>query len=132
MTYTKKHVGLWNIFGSALGALLLTYAIWQQFEAQVLMFFVILLAISEVFIQVRWRINIVCKFCGFDPVLYLKDAELAAAKVKEFLERRKENPLRTPLNLPTITKKRSEEIEAIKAEVKSIESNRPRILSKQI
>lgn len=132
MAYTKKHVGLWNFFGSALGALLLTYAIWQQFEAQVLMFFVILLAISEVFIQVRWRINIVCKFCGFDPILYLKDAELAAAKVKEFLEKRQENPLRAPLNLPTITKQRVQEIEQMKAQIKSVESNRPRILSRQI
>ncbi len=43
----------------------------------------------EIFSNLRWRLAIVCKYCGFDPVVYLKNPEMAAEKVKNFMLDRK-------------------------------------------
>ncbi|MCB0347826.1 MAG: hypothetical protein KDD37_03280, partial [Bdellovibrionales bacterium] len=45
--------------------------------------------IVEVFSNIRWRVSIVCQYCGFDPVLYIKSPEMAAEKVKNFMLDRK-------------------------------------------
>jgi hypothetical protein len=111
--YAKKRIGLMNIFASALGAILTMYAIFQGLDPRVFFIFVLFLAISETFVQLRWRIAMVCKHCGFDPVLYLKSHERAAEKVKKHLEIRSQDPatlLKTPLQIPKISKKRAEEI----------------------
>jgi hypothetical protein len=108
--YRQKHVKLINILASALGAGTTMMVIWQTFDARVIFIFVSYLALAEVFIQLRWRIHMVCKHCGFDPVLYLKDQAKASEKVLSHLQRRKEDPaflLAKPLNLPVQTKKGS-------------------------
>lgn len=59
--------------------------------------------LAEAFVKIRWRMHMTCRSCGFDPVLYVKNPQKAAGLVKEFLDRRKEDPdylLRKPLNLP--------------------------------
>ena len=57
-----------------------------------MLIFVILLAISEVFVQLRWRVSMTCTYCGFDPVLYLKNIDCAVAKFKKRLDERKSDP----------------------------------------
>ena len=42
--------------------------------------------ISEIFIQLRWRLTVACPRCGFDPVLYVKDPEKAARRVRQFYD----------------------------------------------
>ena len=79
-------------------------AIWREFDPRVLVIFVVYLAIAEVFVQIRWRMALSCKQCGFDPVIYKKSATVAVEKVKDHLLRRKQDPrylLYEPLNLPT-------------------------------
>lgn len=115
--FTKKNIGLFDIFGSALGATALMYAVFQEFDPRVLLVFVAFLAVSETFVQIRWRLTIVCKYCGFDPVLYLKDTTKAVEKVKLRLDQRKNNPatlLAAPLKLPTISKEKAELLEKAK------------------
>lgn len=95
-----------NVVASAVAAFVIMAALWQGFDARITVIFVICLALSEVFIRLRWRLSVLCSSCGFDPVLYLKQPAQAAEKVKAHLERRKEDPkylLSRPLNLPTIT-----------------------------
>lgn len=89
---TKRHINWTNILLAALVSLGIMMIFWQQFDFRVEIIFVLCLAISEVFIQVRWRLNIVCPHCGFDPVLYIKDHEKAAAKVKATLDTKKSDP----------------------------------------
>jgi hypothetical protein len=106
--YRKRHVSFFNIFASLLGSLTAMMLVWQAFDARVIFIFVSFLATAEVFVQLRWRINMVCKHCGFDPVIYLKDQARAAEKVQAFLKRRKEDPaflLAKPLNLPPQVKR---------------------------
>lgn len=106
--YTKRRINFFNILGSAFGSLVLMYAMFQGFDPRVLLVFVVLLAVSEIFVQFRWRVTIVCRHCGFDPVLYIKNPTAAADKVKIRLERRKNDPaslLGPALNIATMKKK---------------------------
>lgn len=81
------------------------------------MFIVLALVFGEMFLQIRWRLAVVCKACGFDPVAYVKNPERAAEKVKLFLSVKKNDPnrlLAKPLHLPSITPERLQEISAEK------------------
>lgn len=45
----------------------------------------------------------VCRSCGFDPVIYVKNPNRAAELVRDYMDRRSHDPtalLRRPLNLP--------------------------------
>lgn len=89
------------------------YFIWHDFDPRFMIIFVAFLAISEVFVQFRWRVTIVCKQCGFDPVLYLKDSVKAAEKVRIKLAQREsaaESVLAAPLKIPKISKARAEQV----------------------
>lgn len=109
--YRKKNIGLMNLVGSAMAALVFMYLLWQQFDPRVMIIFVICAAISEVFVKIRWRLSVVCRVCGFDPIMYLKNPQAAAEKVKLQLDIRKQDPkylLSKPLNLPAIAPKKAE------------------------
>jgi hypothetical protein len=109
--YQKKNIGLSDVLGSALSATLAMFALFQEFDPRVLLIFVAFLAMAEVFVQVRWRLTIVCKYCGFDPVLYLKDTALAVEKVKIRLDQRKKDPatlLANPLQIPKLSRSKAE------------------------
>jgi len=56
----------------------------------------------------------VCRQCGFDPVLYIKDVDAASLKVREHLDRRKADPkylLAKPLNLPAISAQKAKALQ---------------------
>lgn len=94
-----------NVLGSVLASVVVMFALWQEFDPRVTVVFVVCLAFAEVFVKIRWRLSVVCRVCGFDPVLYLKDPNTAAEKVKAQLDMRKQDPkylLAKPLNLPAI------------------------------
>ena len=103
------------------------FAAFQEFDPRVLLIFVVFLALSEVFVQIRWRLTMTCQYCGFDPILYLKDSQLAALKVRKHLDHRKEDPtalLARPLHLPTISKEKAELIEKAQSAGPSLVSKR--------
>jgi hypothetical protein len=119
--YSKKNIGFMDILGSALGAGVAMFAIFQEFDPRVMLIFVAFLGVAEIFVQIRWRLTIVCKHCGFDPVLYLKDSEKAVVKVKTRLEQRQRDPasmLAEPLQIPKLSKEKAELIE----KARSVES----------
>lgn len=104
-------------------------AIWREYDPRVMIVFVVCLAIGEVFVQIRWRMAVQCKHCGFDPVLYKKAPDVAAEKVKIHLQRRKKDPqflLAPPLNLPA----RKTPVE--ERAPKPTENTRGRLVSRQI
>jgi hypothetical protein len=110
---TKRRVSFMNLLGAALGAGVVMFAIWQQFDPRVLIIFVAMLAVAETFLQIRWRLNVICRECGFDPVLYLRDASKAADKVKIHLDRREQDSsslFRAPLRIPKISRQKKDEI----------------------
>jgi len=125
--YRKKTSSLLNIFLSGLTALFCHLIFWDQFDARVFLFWVVFLMLGEIFVQIRWRLSIVCRTCGFDPVIYLKNSREAVEKVKIQLERRRTLPqyaLAPPLRLPKISKARLTEIESkiVKIDLKKTKS----------
>lgn len=108
--YLRKNISWLGTFGAVMGALAMTFAVFQEVDPRGIFIFISFLIMGEVFVKIRWRMNIVCGQCGFDPVLYAKDHEAAAEKVKAFLSKRKEDPsmlLKPSLNLPKISKERA-------------------------
>ena len=97
-----------------MASIVIMFAIWREFDPRAIIAFVICLAISETFVQIRWRLAVVCRTCGFDPILYVKNPEAAASKVRMQLDLRKEHPkylLAKPLNLPAISAKKAEALQ---------------------
>lgn len=108
--YTKRGISAFNFIASLICSSVLGWVISQSWDPTSLLFFVVFLAVGEIFVQFRWRINIVCRHCGFDPVLYMKAPLQAASKVKLHLEKRKSDPiavLSSPLDLPVLSKERA-------------------------
>ena len=123
---SAKRIGARHIFGAMLSAALSMMVIWREFDPRVLMIFVVYLATAEIFVQVRWRMSLGCKQCGFDPVIYKKSPDVAVEKVKDHLERRKKDPrflLFEPLDLP---------VRRVPPPQQAGEPLRGRLISKQI
>jgi hypothetical protein len=89
--YVKKSISWTNVVLSFFAASLLMFSIWQRLEARMVIFFVIFLAVSEVFVRLRWRMSMPCPHCGFDPVLYKTDREETVRKVTEHLAQLKKS-----------------------------------------
>lgn len=90
--YLKKHVGVLNLLGLSLLSFGITYSYWGETDPRGLVIFCLLAAASEFFTFVRWRVSVVCKLCGFDPILYKRSPERAAVRVREFFEKQMQRP----------------------------------------
>ena len=123
--YRQRNLGPFHLVLCLFTSLLASSIIFQELDPRLILFFVICVVVSEIFIHFRWRMGLVCKHCGFDPLVYTRDQAAAAILVKQHLTRRKKSAealLARPLRLPHLTSKRAMDLE--------IEENRPR-LSKQ-
>ncbi|MBX3018057.1 MAG: hypothetical protein KF767_09215 [Bdellovibrionaceae bacterium] len=101
--HRKRHIGVIDFAGSALGAAAITAAVFGGFDGRGLLIFGAFVVAAEIFVQMRWRVSIPCPHCGFDPVLYSRKPEDAAEKVKIRLAARKNDPralLGRPLSIP--------------------------------
>lgn len=104
-----------NVIYSALIALPLMYLFWQGFDPRVVVIFVLCTGFTEVFLKIRWRMSLACQQCGFDPVLYKRDADQASQKVRAHLEKRALDPrylLAKPLDLPKLPAAKAEALQS--------------------
>ena len=102
---------MFDAFLAMITAGLVSFVFWQQFDPRIVVFFVIAIGFAELFIVFRWRMTIACPKCGFDPVLYKKKPELAAARVKEYYKERAEDPLSAfspPPRLPVLINRKAD------------------------
>lgn len=105
--YRKRHLSLVDGTLAVVASVSLMLVIWQDFDPRVFVFIGISLCLTEMFIGFRWRLAIACTRCGFDPVLYKRNPEKAAAVVRDHMERSKEDPMslfNPPPKLPTVKK----------------------------
>ena len=96
---------------AALSSALLSLIVWQELDPRMVVFFALGLGFAELFVTFRWRLTIACPKCGFDPVLYKRKPDLAAARVKEYYKRKMEDPLSVfapPPRLPVVVKTKKE------------------------
>ena len=66
---------------------LLSYAFWESLHPLSAVFALSFMVLAEIGARMRRRAELVCRKCGFDPVLYKKDPELAKLKVQEFFKK---------------------------------------------
>jgi hypothetical protein len=103
MVNRKRSLSIMDFFWAGLSAVLLMFVVFRGFDPRVFLFSVFCIALAEFFVRVRWRVNLLCPHCGFDPVTYKRSPERAAERVRLHLQRRKDDPrylLARPLNLP--------------------------------
>lgn len=90
--YAKKHVDLVNWFWTVLFAASVGVASGHWWDPRSILVVSVGMVVSEAFIYIRWRSSVVCRACGFDPVLYRKSPEKASEKVRAFYEERALDP----------------------------------------
>lgn len=90
--YVKKHVDLTNVVAAGLLSAAVTMVIWGDVDPRGLMLFCLITGIGELLVYLRWRVAVVCKMCGFDPVVYKRSPEQAARLVRKFFEEHAEDP----------------------------------------
>ena len=98
--YANKHLGLVDMVGLIGLGVVFTFAVFKSFDPRGLFFVGIILVIAEAFSQIKWRTAMVCRNCGFDPVVYVRNPDQAGLKIKAFLETRSGKPeflLRPPV-----------------------------------
>jgi hypothetical protein len=100
--YSKKHVGIFAMIMFGVVGAIFSYLVWERFHLVALLLFAILTVVTEFIFHLRWRSSVKCKGCGFDPVLYKQNPELAASFVKAKLDSRKQDPLYMLKPRPTI------------------------------
>jgi hypothetical protein len=90
--YLKKNIDLTNVLLSGAFAIVVTVAAWGNLDPMAILVFCVSLAAAETFVHLRWRRNIICGLCGFDPVTYKRSPEAARVQVKQFFKEQVENP----------------------------------------
>lgn len=90
--YAKKHIDLTNVLASSALSGVVSVAFYGQLDPRALLFFCLVTALGESFIYFRWRLSLVCRLCGFDPVVYKRSPAAAAARVRAFFEEQIANP----------------------------------------
>lgn len=116
--YVKKHIDVTNVVGMLLFVTAITYFIWGTPDPRGLMLFCVFIAVSETFVQLRWRMNIVCNLCGFDPVTYKKSPARARQKVKDFFEENRNDPEFWMTRSPLVDLQKKIRIQERKADVR--------------
>jgi len=102
--YKTRNIGFLGFFVSLVCSFIFGNVAFHEFNPLVVVVFVMLLVLVELLVHIRWRMSVVCRQCGFDPLIYKKDHQLAADKVRAHLEKRSQSAdwlLSRPLNLPT-------------------------------
>ncbi len=92
MVYTYRHLTLTQVIGLVLLGIIITYSVFMSLDLRGLGFILLMLIVAEVFTQTKWRASMICRNCGFDPVVYIRSPEQAGLKIKAFMDKRSQSP----------------------------------------
>ena len=101
--YSSKHLSLSEVVSFVALGIVITYAIFKSLDPRGLFIVGTILLVSELFSQMKWRSAMICRNCGFDPVVYVRNPDAAGLKIKAFMQKRSESPghlLRAPVQMP--------------------------------
>lgn len=82
-----------DLIAIGLAASAVNYLIFQRVNETAIGITALFAIAFEIFKQLSWRASIICRQCGFDPILYRRNPELARSSVKTFLEKKANQPL---------------------------------------
>lgn len=88
----KKHLSFFDVMAALITSLVFASAAWGPFDPRALVLFALFVGAGEIFVYLRWRLSIVCRYCGFDPVLYNISPGRAREKVRQFYESQIRSP----------------------------------------
>ena len=91
--FRRKHVSFSTIVYAIVFGGLVSQAVWQAFDPRALIVSAVIVCISEIATQLRWRLSLVCSECGFDPLVYKRNPTHAAERVRKHLEERQADPM---------------------------------------
>ncbi|MBC7741277.1 MAG: hypothetical protein H7061_03710 [Bdellovibrionaceae bacterium] len=101
--YAHKHLTTIEVVSLVMLSIVVTYSIYHTMDPRGLFISATVLIVAEIFTHMKWRTSMICRSCGFDPIVYLRDPEKAGLKIRAFLDRRSESPLnimRAPIGQP--------------------------------
>jgi hypothetical protein len=102
--FKRKRLGIVNIATAVITALAINYIFTHQIDPYVFVIFVVNLFVIELILGIRWRMSLICHECGFDPIIYKRNPEVACQMVKAKMDQRKTDPIKTiffPLDIAT-------------------------------
>jgi len=88
--YVKRHLAWTDVMSCVALTALSTAVIWRGVSPKAILILVSVLIVAEMIVQLRWRMSMPCPNCGFDPLLYVRNPDLAARQVRRFYEQRRE------------------------------------------
>lgn len=94
-------------------SIVITYGLYRQPDPRGLFIVGTILLVAEIFTQMKWRTAMICRNCGFDPVVYIRDPEQAGLKIKAFMVKRPDSPshlLRPPVRRSAPKAKKGENL----------------------
>lgn len=128
---SKKHLHVLDLLVMFLASGFFGSALWGLADPRSLVLFALLVAMGETFIYLRWRSRIVCRLCGFDPVLYNVSPSRAREKVRVFYEQKIKDPQfmlsRSPLLEVYRAQMESQRLQAKLQRVKLMETSVPEL-----
>lgn len=124
--YAKKHIDLTNVALAGAFSALATLAGWGSLDPQGLMILGLSLICAEMFVYLRWRMNLVCHLCGFDPITYKRSPAAAKEQVKRFYEEQVNNPEFWLTKSPLLAVQKGIRLQERRALEQQIISNRAR------
>ncbi len=90
--YTKKHINVIDAFWlSGLSAIISFQLSGEVMWSSILLSIGLCFAV-EITVYLRYRLTLICRNCGFDPVLYKRDASLAQIAVTDYIKMRDQDP----------------------------------------
>ncbi|NCN42061.1 hypothetical protein GW916_12525 [bacterium] len=89
---SKKHLSAFDVAVACVLSLVLGGAIWELFDPRSLVLFALSICVGELFVYLRWRQGMDCRYCGFDPVLYNVSPNRAREKVSNFYQMKIQSP----------------------------------------
>lgn len=101
--FKRRRLGPVNICVALICAAAINMIFTSSIDFRVFVIFIANLFVIEFALQIRWRLSLICHECGFDPVIYKRNPELACQMVKAKTDLRKMDPIKTlffPLTIP--------------------------------
>lgn len=88
----KRHLHWLDVGAAAFLFFLVSMLIWKRPEPRGILLWIAGIIVADFVVNIRWRLGLACPHCGFDPLLYKKNAKAAAERVRQFYQTRKERP----------------------------------------
>ena len=125
----KKHINLRDVFYCFVLSMLLMFLIWQDFNPRVAVLFALIVGMCGYFAQLRWRLQMACPQCGFDPIIYLREPKKAVRMVKEHLGRWENSPKKWFLPNPNknLYHRKPSELSAEEKQLRPVNAKSPEV-----